>query len=30
MIWDEDFGPKICTFFVFEGGGKENGDWSMD
>jgi hypothetical protein len=25
MIWDEDFDPKIRTFWVFEGGGKENG-----
>jgi len=25
MIWDEDFDPKIRTFRVFEGGGKENG-----
>jgi len=30
MIWDEDFDPKICTFWVFEGAGKENGVWSMD
>jgi len=25
MIWDEDFDPKNRTFWVFEGGGKENG-----
>jgi len=25
MVWDEDFDPKIRTFWVFEGGGKENG-----
>jgi len=25
MIWDEDFNPKNRTFWVFEGGGKENG-----
>jgi len=24
MIWDEDFDPKNRTFWVFEGGGKEN------
>jgi len=30
MIWDEDFDPKNRTFWVFEGGGKENGAWSMD
>jgi len=30
MIWDEDFDPKIHTFWVFEGGGKENGAWSSD
>jgi len=29
MVWDEDFDPKIHTFWVFEGGGKENGAWSM-
>jgi len=29
MIWNEDFDPKFCTFWVFEGGGKENGAWSM-
>ena len=27
MIWDEDFDPKNRTFWVFEGGGKENGAW---
>jgi len=26
MIWNEDFDPKIRTFWVFGGGGKENGD----
>jgi len=25
MIWNEDFDPKFHTFWVFEGGGKENG-----
>jgi len=25
MVWDEDYDPKIHTFWVFEGGGKENG-----
>ena len=30
MVWDEDFDPKIRTFWVFEGGGKENGAWSID
>jgi hypothetical protein len=30
MILDEDFDPKIRTFWVFEGGGIENGAWSMD
>jgi len=30
MVWDEDFDRKIRTFWVFEGGGKENGVWSMD
>jgi len=25
MIWDDDFDPKNRTFWVFEGGGKENG-----
>jgi len=30
MIWDEVFDPKIRTFRVFRGGGKENGGWSMD
>jgi len=30
MIWDEDFDPKIRTFWVFEGGGKENDASSMD
>jgi len=25
-----DFDPKIRTFWVFEGEGKENGVWSMD
>jgi len=30
MIWNEDFDPKYRTFWVFEGGGKENGVWSMD
>jgi hypothetical protein len=30
MIWDEDFNPKIRTFWVFEGGEKENGVCSMD
>jgi len=23
MIWNEDFDPKICTFWVFGGGWKE-------
>jgi len=23
MIWNEDFDPKIRTFWVFGGGGKE-------
>jgi len=30
MIWDEDFNPKNRTFWVFEGGWKENDAWSMD
>jgi len=30
MIWNEDFDPKYRTFWVFAGGGKENGGWSMD
>jgi len=30
MIWDEDFDPKIRTFWVFEGGEKENGAWSSN
>jgi len=30
MIWVEDFDPKNRTFLGFEGGGKENGAWSMD
>jgi len=30
MVLDEDFEPKIRTFWVFGGGGKENGAWSMD
>ena len=30
MVWDEDFDPKICTFWVYEGGWKENGAWSMN
>jgi len=30
MICDEDFDQKIRTFWVFEGGWKENGVWSMD
>jgi len=30
MIGNEDFYPKFRTFWVFEGGGKENGAWSMD
>jgi len=25
MVCDEDFDPKIRTFWVFEGGRKENG-----
>jgi len=25
MVWDEDFDPKNRTFWIFEGGGKENG-----
>jgi len=25
MIWNEDFDPKIRTFWVFGGGGKKNG-----
>jgi hypothetical protein len=29
MIWNEYFDPKISTFLVFGGGGKENGRWSM-
>jgi len=28
MIWNEDFDPKICTFWVFRGGGKEK-KWSF-
>jgi len=27
MIWNEDFDQKICTFWVFGGGGKEK-KWS--
>jgi hypothetical protein len=30
MIWDDDLDPKNRTFWVFEGGGKENGGWSSD
>jgi len=30
MIWYEDFDPKNRTFWVLEGGEKENGVWSMD
>jgi len=30
MIWNDGFHPKNHTFWVFEGGGKENGAWSMD
>jgi len=30
MIWDEDFDPRNCTFWIFEGGGKENGAWSLN
>jgi len=30
MIWDVDFDPKNHNFWVFEGGGKENGAWSLD
>jgi len=30
MIWDVDFDPKNHKFWVFEGGGKENGAWSLD
>jgi len=25
-----DFDPKNHNFWVFEGGGKENGAWSLD
>jgi len=24
MIWNDDFHPEIRTFWVYEGGGKEN------
>jgi len=30
MIWNEDFHQKNRTFWVFGGGGEENGPWSMD
>jgi len=30
MIWSKDFDPTFHTFWVFEGGVKENGVWSMD
>jgi len=26
MIWNEDFDPKILTFWVFGGGGKEKNE----
>jgi len=29
MICNEDFDPKNRTFWVFGGGGKENGAWNM-
>jgi len=29
MIWDVDFDPKNRNFWVFEGGGKENGACSL-
>jgi len=28
MIWNDNFGPKICTFWVLGGGGKEK--WSCE
>jgi len=30
MIWNEDFDPKIHTFWIFGGGGKEKWSVNMD